>query len=125
MTESAVACLVSSDFAATEKFYRCFGFEARPPLGGGLYLRRGTVELMFTARAEPLAWDEDRVAMILVEGVAAWRTLFARTRMRWKAMGRPGLTEISSGAWDGPVFNLSDRDSNLIWVVQQPPAFSA
>ena len=125
MTERAVACLVSSDFAATEKFYRYLGFEAQPSLGGGLYLRRGAVELLFTARAEPLAWDEDRVAVILVEDVAAWRTLFARTRMRWKAMGRPGLTEISRGAWDGPAFNLSDRDGNLIWIVQQPPALSA
>ena len=118
MPDRTIACLISTDFEATARFYRYFGFEAICQNETSLKLARGHLELMFLSRSVPLKWDEDRTAIIMVDDVNAWRKYFADTRMRWKAMGRPGLTQISDGAWGCQAFNLSDRDGNLIWVVQ-------
>lgn len=125
MTDRAIACLVSSDFAATAKFYRYFGFEIVSEDESILHRAREGVEFFFFARAEPLAWDKDRLTVETVANVTAWRETFARTRMSCKAMGCPGLTQINDGAWGVPAFNVSDRDGDMIWVVQQmspPPA---
>ena len=118
MTDRAIACLISSDMTGTAKFYHYFGFEIVSQDQGALRLKRGPVELMFLWHPEPLPSDQDRTAVIMVDDVETWRGYFAGTRMGWKAMGRPGLTHINSGAWGAPAFNVSDRDGNMIWVVQ-------
>lgn len=118
MTDRIIACLISSDMVATAKFYRCFGFGIVSQDEQILHIARGPMELMFLRQAEPLPWDQDRVAVIKVDDVEAWRGYFANTRMAWKAMGRPGLTQIGDGAWGVPAFNVNDRDGNMIWVVQ-------
>jgi hypothetical protein len=92
-TDSSIPCLVSSDFAATATFYRVFGFDVVALDEAMLRLRCEGIDLIFTRRAEPLAWDDDRLAAIMVADVSAWRGKFAATQVRWDPMGRPGADD--------------------------------
>ena len=126
MTDKAVPALPSRDLARTRKFYRYFGFE---PVGGEpgpedrwLRLKRGGVELEF--RLSDIDYTDDRyvqhqsLCVIRVADVAAWYASFANTRMGWKWIF-PSLTKPRTDIWDGlPAFCLTDRDGNLIWVVE-------
>jgi catechol 2,3-dioxygenase-like lactoylglutathione lyase family enzyme len=121
MTDRAIAVLPSSDFERSWAFYRYFGFTLVARDEAWLHLRKGSVELDFTL-TERTAGDRglvgDRLCLVRVADVAAWHAVFAGTRMRWKALGVPSLTAISSAAWGVPAFCITDRDGNLIWVVQ-------
>ncbi|HEX8063745.1 MAG TPA: VOC family protein [Allosphingosinicella sp.] len=126
MTDRAVPALPSRDLARTCKFYRYFGFE---PVGGEpgpqerwLRLRRGAVEIDFHLTSIDYTNDEHRryqnVCVIRVADVAAWHGVFADTRMGWKWIF-PSLTKPRDDLWDGlPAFCLTDKDGNLIWVVE-------
>jgi catechol 2,3-dioxygenase-like lactoylglutathione lyase family enzyme len=126
LTDRAVPTLPSRDLERTRKFYRYFGFE---PVGGEpgpddhwLRLKRGEIEIDF--RACPVDYTSDEhirhqsVCLIRVADVAAWYESFARTRMSWKWIF-PSLTKPRDDLWGGtPAFCLTDRDGNLIWVVE-------
>jgi catechol 2,3-dioxygenase-like lactoylglutathione lyase family enzyme len=126
LTDKAVPALPSQDLARTRKFYRYFGFE---PVGGEpgpedrwLRLKRGEVEIDF--RLDPIDYTDDEhvrhqsLCIIRVADVAAWYDVFAKTRMGWKWIF-PSLTRPRDDLWDGlPAFCLTDRDGNLIWVVE-------
>lgn len=126
MTDRAVPALPSRDLAATRKFYRYFGFE---PVGGEpgpddrwLRLKRDEVEIDF--RLDPTDYTHDNFArhqslcVIRVADVAAWHEVFAGTRMSWKWIF-PSLAAPRDDLWDGlPAFCLTDKDGNLIWVVE-------
>lgn len=126
MTDRAVPTLPSLDLERTRKFYRYFGFE---PVGGEpgpddhwMRLKRGEVEIDF--RMSPVDYRSDEhilhqsVCLIRVADVAAWHEIFANTRMGWKWIF-PSLTKPRTDLWDGlPAFCLTDKDGNLIWVVE-------
>jgi hypothetical protein len=126
LTDKAVAALPSLDLARTWNFYRYFGFE---PVGGEpgpddswLRLRRGEVEIDFRRTSVDYRLGEhiehQSLCVIRVSDVAAWYDSFANTRMSWKAIF-PSLTRPRDDLWDGtPAFCLTDRDGNLIWVVE-------
>jgi len=126
LTDRAVPTLPSRDLARTRKFYRYFGFE---PVGGEpgpdghwMRLRRGDVEIDFRTSSVDYRADENirhqSVCLIRVADVAAWHEVFAGTRMGWKWIF-PSLTDPRTDLWGGlPAFCLTDKDGNLIWVVE-------
>ncbi len=126
MTDKAVPALPSIDLAQTRKFYRYFGFE---PVGGEptpddfwLRLKRGEVEIDFHLTEIDYTHEDyirhQALCVIRVADVAAWHDVFARTRMSWKVIF-PSLTRPRTDLWGGlPAFCLTDRDGNLIWVVE-------
>ncbi len=126
MTDKAVPALPSLDLARTRKFYRYFGFE---PIGGEpgpedhwLRLKRDEVEIDFHLTSIDYTLDDhvrhQSMCIIRVADVAAWHEVFARTRMSWKWIF-PSLTRPRDDLWGGlPAFCLTDRDGNLIWVVE-------
>ena len=130
MTDKAVPALPSRDLARTRKFYRYFGFE---PVGGEpgpddrwLRLRKAEVEIDFHLSDIDYTHDDhirhQGLCVIRVGDVAAWYESFANTRMGWKAIF-PSLTRPRDDLWDGtPAFCLTDRDGNLIWVVESEKA---
>lgn len=85
-------------------------------------LRRGEVEIGFRLSSMDYRSDEhighQSACLIRVADVAAWRDVFAKTRMGWKWIF-PSLTNPRNDLWDGlPAFCLTDKDGNLIWVVE-------
>jgi hypothetical protein len=133
LTDKAVPALPSMDLARTRKFYRYFGFE---PVGGEpgeedhwLRLKRGEVEIDFHLTSIDYTHDDyirhQALCVIRVADVASWHEAFAKTRMSWKVLF-PSLTRPRDDMWGGvPAFCLTDRDGNLIWVVEsekvEPP----
>jgi catechol 2,3-dioxygenase-like lactoylglutathione lyase family enzyme len=129
LTDRAVPALPSRDLARTRKFYRYFGFE---PVGEPdseqrwLRLRRGGVEIDFHLTDLDYTDHAHRryqsLCIIRVADVAAWYDVFAKTRMGWKWIF-PSLTRPRNDLWDGlPAFCLTDKDGNLIWVVESEKA---
>ncbi|HEU0099272.1 MAG TPA: VOC family protein [Allosphingosinicella sp.] len=130
MTDKAVPTLPSLDLARTRKFYRYFGFE---PVGGEpgpddhwMRLKRGEVEIDFRLASVDYRSDEhilhQSVCLIRVADVAAWHAVFANTRMGWKWIF-PSLNKPRTDIWGGlPAFSVTDKDGNLIWVVESEKA---
>ena len=132
MTDKAVPALPSRDLARTRKFYRYFGFEpveGEPgPDDRWLRLRRDEVEIDFHLSEIDYTHDDhvrhQGLCVIRVADVAAWHDVFAGTRMSWKVIF-PSLTRPRDDLWGGlPAFCLTDRDGNLIWVVESERAGS-
>ena len=123
MTDRAIAVLTSADFERTKKFYRYFGFVAEAEDEQCLTIRHEGVELMFFPSSLDWTGPElklvHRGCVIRVADVAAWHARMAGTRMGWKTLGSPSLLGITDAVWPTPAFLFSDRDGNLIWVVQE------
>ena len=125
MTDRAVPTLPSRDLERTRKFWRYFGFEPVGEPGADdhwLRLKRGEVEIDFRLASDDYTSDENlihqSVCIIRVADVAAWHAVFANTRMGWKWLF-PSLTQPRDDLWGGlPAFCLTDKDGNLIWVVE-------
>lgn len=124
MSDRAVAVMPSGDFERTKKFYRYFGFDVAGEDEAWLTIRHEGIELMFVRSGIDWSGPEfslvHRGCVIRVGDVAGWHARMAATRMTWKSFGSPSLLGITDSVWPTPAFLFTDRDGNLIWVVQEP-----
>lgn len=121
--DRAVPVLPSTNLDKTARFLRAIGFDVASSGGEWLHARRGSVEIDFSASG--LDWGSPelelvaRLCVVRVADVAGWHDRLSIARVRWKMMGTPSLTFISTAAWQGlPAFCLTDPDGNIIWFVQ-------
>lgn len=129
MNDRAVPVLPSAGFVRTAKFFRYFGFGIIAEDDHWLRLRNGSVELDFCLKSPdqdaPENPAQSGLCVIRVGDAAAWHDIFAKSRMAWKAFGKPSLTSLSNAAWNVPAFAVTDPDGNLIWIVQDEPPSNA
>lgn len=121
--DRSIPVLPCTNFEKTARLFRAIGFDVAVTGSEWLYIRRGAVEIDYSASGLDWASPElelvDRPCLVRVESIVEWHERLSNAKVRWKMMGAPSLTSVSTAAWHGaPAFCLTDHDRNVIWFVQ-------